>query len=645
MPPDPEIHFCRILPKLFVDPTCPSPLSGRLHPGFVLEQSFLHTCIQRCTPGPSSDSGGAPDKALLTPAADDPALTRGDAGTFPGLLQRLEQVIEAFARVVLDCGNAIARSTSPTTHIWAHDLFGYIVNEPEHPDTLEEPTMHFDRIVNAWESTIDRLLAEVQAPECMYERYFVPFLNSDVGGGCSGGFIYGRDPTRRVSFINMLHAVCTVATDAGFFCVPIHSNRALIRIDEETLTQAREGIKTSSSSVQTRLCYIAAAAIVVVLRRVSDQVSSRIVLAGVNVSTVASAAATGVASAAAAGSEEDEALPATSRQVFTAVGAVWKLLALGRDDTVARRDSLYSYIRDNDRGRLTYPRLEFYSVFSLTLFLSYILLARLQELPAVLQTPNDLAHAHEATFTATFPLFEAILKPTMIPDHPRGWTVPLVRALWRMFVRYALLVAVRQVMQREKDRDAESTFNTSSSFRSTLGVLGKSRSLASKRGATGCEWPSSMSVEVPGAATSLLHVSSAADALAIRAISVGSSLHALAGDGDVVHDDDAPWLGVEADMWDEDSDEEDEGLLETVRGGTDLAFVEDSETVSDSDDNEHSMADPFSESKAMRGDRIESEPDTPAGSVKGNAGAGSATPRYPHSAAMFGYLEEEGAMA
>jgi hypothetical protein len=133
-----------------------------------------------------------------------------------------------------------------------------------------------------------------------------------------------------------------------------------------------------------------------------------------------------------------------------------------------------------DRGHLSYPRKPFAVVFIRAIRFADVGLARLRALPLVLQTPNDLAHVFEAVDDATHEQFAGIMVPvSLTTERPHGWTSPLVRALWRMFVRYALLVAVRQNLVRVGEAKA-----SSASFRQAIDVRGKTGGSAGGHRAT-----------------------------------------------------------------------------------------------------------------------------------------------------------------
>jgi hypothetical protein len=96
-------------------------------------------------------------------------------------------------------------------------------------------------------------------------------------------------------------------------------------------------------------------------------------------------------------------------------------------------------------------------------------LAQVQALPLAVQTPNDLAHVFDAVDDATHEHFAELMIPvTVAVDRPQGWTATLVRALWRMRGRYALLVVVCQNLGC--DGEAKEANPSSASFRQLIDV-------------------------------------------------------------------------------------------------------------------------------------------------------------------------------
>ena len=452
------------------------PLSPALHICLAAERAVLLDAVV----GPSAQSDaivGAAGRAVgAAVPAGAPAAIKDGAGyaTDTARCDTIVAGVRGFAQVMVSATRAIREESASTSHIWAHDVYGAVVVHPEHRDAegVVLPALaYFDAIAHAWEALVVDVVAVAASPVDIQVRYFTPLLHADAS---DGGILYRRGALRRVYFVNCLFAICVEAMDLHLFRVQPRTNRAELVVTPLERASASRFVASAPAVVRARFYYIAAAAAVVVLRRVRDQASSQTALAAVT--AVQAAPLNGGAGAAG----HDGGGVAAGDVVLRAVGAVWRLLLMIRGDAAAARQgfvALYAFVSENDHRRLSYPRVPFFSVFSVAVRLVDELLTRLQRLPASLQAPNDLVHVHEAVFKATSADFEGLLKSLIVPG---GWTPKLLRALWRMFVRYALLVAVPQAFRRGTSEDATNPFAGSASFRQVIGVFGSSGSTSGR---------------------------------------------------------------------------------------------------------------------------------------------------------------------
>ena len=550
-----EIQFVSRTWQFFLDPHFQPPVSVDLHPGLATERAFLKAWINS-SPAPHDVAGGGAGSALASPSSgiDEDESEIAMAAPLPPADRRamVKEALINFAHAVLAAGTAVRGAVVPTSHLWALDLYGAIVSDVASTETAVAMG-HLDTVANAWETVIARILIVVGAPEKSYARYYAPFLHRYVGA------LYRRGPPRRISFRNMLHALCADATATNLFRVPPRTNQVALAIGHAMVTAAAHAITTASAVVGARYNYISAAAAVVVLRRVRDQPSSRAVLSEVNV--------TGVVGAR----------PTPAAHVEIVVGAVWRRLLLSRTEAAAQRSKPhYAHIHNHDRGRLVYPREPFVNIFALALVLADGLLERRSAMPSVLRTTNDLAIVHAAVTCATQEQFAAVIAPISKPALADGWPPQHVRALWRMFVRYALMTALRQDLRRGRDTAEASVFDSSSSFRSVLGILGKSRSSTGSTG--GSAMPGGISAATASTGALALPTVTACRAGASAASMPPNATQATGCDDDGDYDTDLLLMAA-YELDEEDTDEDGIDLLASMHAGHSLDPTSDSDAI------------------------------------------------------------------
>lgn len=456
-----EVEFVARAVRFLTDPDSQSPVPLELHAGLVAERAALFGILKGAL---ESDPAGG-----------------GVIGAGSGVIL----LLKTFAEAVVAAGRLIRGTSTPITHIWENDVFPAIVNHPVHYDAtgnVHPEQAIFDNVGEAWETAIAAVFAAAGADQALAfrARYFSPFL----GSGC--GLMYRRRLFRRVSYVNLLFALCVDAISSRLFRVPQQTNRALLFITPTARAAEVVALAGVRPVVRCRNFFIGAAAVVVVLQR-ACATSSRAALATVSVPEPDGSGDTVMAG----GGKDAE----HSRRV---VAAVRQALLLSRTEVVAcKGDAVYTYIRENDRGCLSYPRHPFVDIFALALRLVDSLLTRLRQLPAVQQSASDLAHVHESVFTATHEQFAGLL--VHLTSHAGGWTPQLVRALWRMFVRYAMLVAMRQALRRGSGDGATNPFGSSASFRLVINIIGATGSGAASQRSAG---PASTSTACTGLAAS-----------------------------------------------------------------------------------------------------------------------------------------------
>lgn len=432
-----KIPVFEIVVKEFLcDRSSPSPIPEDVHLGLVNERDVLCPAfVEFCKDGPEASSH--------------------------------RDLVSSFVRSLREAAEFVRRQHAPSSHVWSSNIFGAIVSRMKSSNqslAVQAALTKFDEVARSWEALVQAVCSASQTMIHNRQRYKSPFLHTrdPIAIDTVTHMYYSRLVSfTAVSFKNILFAVCAIAYHARLYHVPVCSSISFVQLSPADVKICLDAFDHASSSIRSRLHYMAAAAAVRLNRRLLRQSNSRQFFSRFRLVDDGRSQSIGDIS--------EPAQPASKRislalHVRRCVDEIWKdITATTTQVSDTMHDPDMAYIYQQSRGMLRMPQKEFASFYALIVSLCDLLLSRVHSQESREELPDELAQIHSSVSRAAFPKASIIFAG--VPQRLLGWEEKNTRALCRYFARYALLTAYRQLQRRSAMLPADWFGASTCSFR------------------------------------------------------------------------------------------------------------------------------------------------------------------------------------
>jgi len=429
-----KIPFRGAIAHLMTDRESPSPIPEELHVGLAAERDLM------CK--------------ILTEKA---RVAAGVAGVVADDVAPLLHARDKFLDCIVHAAHFVAEQRASTSHIWADNIFKAIVNRDSSSIVeIRDVLRKFDEIALAWESFCAMLPHVEENLAVVFDQPLHQHVGCPIAIDTVSRLYYAR-LDQKVSYKHVLLAICALVDLAHVFRVVPRSSRTCLVLSEDDVRYCLTKFANAPRSLRSRLFYIAGAARTTMYQRLNDQTSTYSIVSKFRINGDPE---DGDAS-------DDDSRDAAAHHVRRSIISIWTNVNVSKQErqTNLATNPDYSYILEMTRGNLRCPAGPFADAFVASLMLADVLFMRLECRRPRVELPDELFQMHASIVRSTLYLARGVFGT--VPDHVSGWTDYNTRALWRMFVRFAVLTAFRQVQRRNVGAPSDAFNASSGSFRQT----------------------------------------------------------------------------------------------------------------------------------------------------------------------------------